>query len=470
MQDDDDSAAAQPNPLCPADAAEVSRPDFWQVNSHCKGIDADYSYLFDDTQVRRIDIRMDSATHDAMTADLTSILGTFGSGTQGGPPSGSGDPAWFAVELDYDGNTWTQVGMRYKGNSSLRSSWQGGYLKLSFRLHFDKFADDDPSLVNQRFWGFKKMTFSNGFVDPSLIRDKTAADLFRDAGVPAAFGTFVRVFVDWGDGPVYFGLYTMIEDPADDMLTNQFGDDTGNLYKPESSSGPRGSSGGLQNFDASVMVKKTNETAADYSDVQAFIAALNASNTDAATWRANLEATIDVGGFLQVLAMNQAMVNWDSYGWMHHNYYIYGDPLDGGRLVWFPWDLNEALMDRSQGGNGGPPGGGPWATATSVMLDEIGSEWPMIRRLLDDPVYRADYQARLQAVLSGPFAAPAVKARMQANHDLIAPYVVGAEGESAPYTFLVSDAAFNSSLQGGTYALFAHVDQRHSDVAAALGL
>ena len=50
------------------------------------------------------------------------------------------------------------------------------------------------------------MTFSNGFKDDSLIRDKVAADIFRNAGVPAARGAFVRVYVDFGEGPTYFGL------------------------------------------------------------------------------------------------------------------------------------------------------------------------------------------------------------------------------------------------------------------------
>jgi spore coat protein CotH len=90
-----------------------------------------------------------------------------------------------------------------------------GILKLSFRFNFDKYEDEHPDTKNQRFYGFKKMTFSNGFKDSSLIRDKVAADLFRAAGVPAARGTFVRVYLDHGDGPVYMGLYTMIEDPSD---------------------------------------------------------------------------------------------------------------------------------------------------------------------------------------------------------------------------------------------------------------
>lgn len=463
------SSAHGAEPLCADDAPDVVRPESWTRESHCKGVAADYDYLFDETVVRRLDIRMDAATHDAMTEDLGTVLGSSsggGPGRPGGSSGTGGDPSWFAVDIDYDGMTWTDVGMRYKGNSSLRSAWQSGTRKLSFRLHFDKFADADPTLADQRFWGFKKMTFSNAYQDSSLIRDRVAADLFREAGVPAARGTFVRVYADWGEGPVYFGLYTMIEDPSDDMLTAQFGDDSGNLYKPEGMSvGPGGGGGGLASFVESEMIKKTNEADADYSDVQAFIAALNDTSTSGDAWRANLEATIDVDGFLDVLALNQAMENWDSYGWMFHNFYLYGDPAQGGRLVWFPWDLNESLMDRSFGGPGGMG-----SSAGSVMLDEVGAEWPMIRRVLDDPTYRASYEAKLAALLTGAFEVSAVEARMQAYHDLIAPYVVGPESEeAAPYTFLSGPEAFEQSLSAGQYALFPHVESRHEAVRTALG-
>ena len=43
------------------------------------------------------------------------------------------------------------------------------------------------------------------------MREKVGSDLFRDFGVPCARSVFCRVYVDFGEGPVYFGLYTMLE-------------------------------------------------------------------------------------------------------------------------------------------------------------------------------------------------------------------------------------------------------------------
>ncbi|MDF1562202.1 MAG: CotH kinase family protein [Deltaproteobacteria bacterium] len=435
--------------LCAADPADLERPAHWTVASHCKGEAPDYDLLFDDTAVRRLDLIIGAETWQAMQDDLDQLLSTRP------PPGGStADPAWVEVDLEYEGLRWERVGMRYKGNSSLRFAYERGVDKKAFRLNFDKFSDDTPETVNQRFFGFKKMTFSNGFADESLMRDKLAADLFRSAGVPAARGAFVRVYFDLGEGPVFAGLYTMIDDPADEVLGSQFADDTGNLYKPE------GDAAHWTRFDAAAFEKKTNETSGDTADVEAAIAALNAATTDAATWRANLEAAFDVEGFLLWLAANQVLENWDTYGWMTHNYYLYGDPSQGGRIVWIPWDLNEALKHRDS----------PMATnADSVLLDEIGSEWPLIRRLLDDPVYRARYQEHLRALVDGPLAEATVTPLAQAYHELIAPYVVGPEStETPPFSTLPpTPGVFGDSVEG-SLGILPHLAARRAAVEAAL--
>ena len=85
-------------------------------------------------------------------------------GGPGGPPTSgaldllSRDPIYAPVEVRLDGNVWTRVGMRYKGNSSLAAS--GGSGKLPFRLNFDRYEGEYPEIENQRFHGFKEMTFS----------------------------------------------------------------------------------------------------------------------------------------------------------------------------------------------------------------------------------------------------------------------------------------------------------------------
>jgi spore coat protein CotH len=446
----------------PADAAVIEvgdvvckegqdpRPSNWGLESHCKGQSADYERLFDDTRVHRIDLTITPEVHAAAMADLTDILGEPGERRQ---PGGFADqnPMWFEAQVEYDGLLWTHVGMRYKGNSSLQSVWSSNGKKLSFRFNFDKFEDAHPEIDNQRFFGFKKMTFSNGFKDDSLIRDKLAADTFRAGGVPAAQSSFVRIYADLGEGPVYFGLYTMIEDPSDEMIEAQFEDDSGNLYKPD------GDSATWTSMDPEDFVKESNEDEADWSDIEAAVAALNASRQDAAAWRETFEAHVDVDAFLLYLAINQTMVNWDSYGSMTHNYYIYANPADEGRIVWFPWDLNESFMSGGRGGN-----------SSEVMLDSVGAQWPLIRNLLDDPVYRVRYVEYLELVLQDVFGAE-LDAQAERYHALIAPYVNGEiEAEAAPYSNLSNAASFTTALSSARSGLLTHIAGRRQAVRDAI--
>lgn len=422
------------------------RPEGWTEATHGE-VDPNYDRLFSDATVHEILITISPDTYQSTLTDLESKL------------SGSGpitdltvaEPMWAPVTFALDGVTWWHVGMRYKGNSSLRSAWQSGVRKLAFRLDFDKYEDDYPEIRNQRFYGFEKMTFSNAFKDPSLIRDKVAADIFREGGVPAARGAFAAVHVDFGEGPVYFGLYTMIEDPADWMMASQLGDGSGNLYKPEDDGAD------WVTFIESGFPKKTNEDSG-FDDVRGAIAALHADRNDAASWRAEFERVFDVSGFLRVLAMNQAMVNWDSYGCMPHNYYVYANPTNGGRLTWIPWDLNEALMPEQRSA----------CDPETLFFKSTDDRWPLIRYLLDDAVYMEAYRDELSRAVEGAFTVTGVSARIQAAHDLVAPYVVGPIAQEAPpYTFIGQDD-FTGSLRGDSDALLDHVEARHAAIEEAL--
>lgn len=433
--------------------------------------------------------------------------GLGGMGRGGAPQLISRDPIYVPVTVEHDGRKWTHVGMRYKGNSSLASANTSNNGKVPFRLDFDRYENDAPETRNQRFYGFQKMTFASNFGDDSQLREVFATEVMRDRGIPAARSAFYRIYVDTGSGPEYWGLYTMVEDPADGaMLDAQFGSRSGNLYKPE------GTGANWGEFNAAGFNKKTNEKEADYSDVRSAIAALHAPQTNAAAWRQGLEATFDVDHFLRWLAVNTALLNWDSYGTMSHNYYLYGDPAQKGRLRWIPWDHNFALgASPAFGGMGGfrggpppggafpfPPGAGPgpgpgpgagpgnprgggpggrgggpmgrggpggmFGGNTDVLHTQVGEEWPLIRRLLADDVYAARYRGHLEHALGGLYALDAAEKRLRALHALIAPAVVGARGERPTHTTVGSPEAFESSID----AVMTVIRQRHEAIRTAL--
>ena len=403
----------------------------------------------------------DECSATFMGSSFTSTCGTFMNGTQlvcrpqggpggGGPGGGAADlipntPVYVSATFQFGGKTWEHIGVRMKGNSSLAQTWRAGVGKLPLRLNFDKFKADYPETDGQRFYGFEKLSLANGAADTSLLRDKVASDVFRESGVPAPHTAFVALYVDHGEGSQYWGLYTLDEDVDNNsLLDTNFGNHKGALYEAD------GTGARWQAFDeASFEIQKNEELG--WAPVQEAIAALNADRTNATTWRAGLEAKLDVPGFLQWLAVNTVLQNWDAYGAMAHNYYLYADPNDGKRLHWITWDHDRSLGD----GIGQAP---------SITQQSADANWPLIRFLMDDPTYAAVYRQYALDAANGLMAPAKFQARLQAAHDLIAPY---AALEQQGYTFLSTPQAFEEAFSGAN-GLMSFAARRQAEVTTAL--
>jgi hypothetical protein len=63
------------------------------------------------------------------------------------------------------------------------------------------------------------------------MRDAATYDLFEEAGLVAAETAFYEIYLDYGDGPVSLGLYTMIEVVDDTVIDRYFDDNNGNIYE-----------------------------------------------------------------------------------------------------------------------------------------------------------------------------------------------------------------------------------------------
>ncbi|MFN8890707.1 MAG: CotH kinase family protein, partial [Cyclobacteriaceae bacterium] len=341
----------------------------WTTVTHSNDVDPDYTTVFPQDKVNTLTIAMTATDWSTIQTNMKALFGYgFGERTQSGGGFPSQETDYVAVSLKFNDKEWYKVGFRLKGNSSLSSTWGSGIYKLPFRLNFDKFEDDYPQIKNQRFYGFKEFSLSPGYEDNSLIREKVTADIFRMAGIPAAQTSFYKIYIDFGSGSKYCGIYTLTEVVDDTMIQTQFGEDNGNIYKPESN---------LQSFVSTLFEKKNNETANDFSDVQSFVTTLNSSlrTSNPAQWRTNLEQLFHADHFIKWLAVNTTIVNWDSYGTMAHNYYLYNHSAN--KLTWIPWDHNEALANRS----------GPGGSAVALSLSGVSSSWPLIRYIADDATY-----------------------------------------------------------------------------------
>ncbi len=484
-----------------ASTEDSDRPAGWTEETHGKSTDANYDVVFPQDQVNRIDITISAEDWQAMMDNMTELFGEQGDGTnvgntpgggrdrqdpmnrpgnavpsageppadrvppegfapgndgdqqQGFPPDRQGgegpggegmlsspDPDYITTIITFDGHQWTNVGLRYRGNSTLRTSWSNGSLKISFMLDFDEFEDQYPEINDQRFYGFKKLVFHSNAFDSSYLREKVTADIFRDAGVVAAKTAFYEVYMDYGEGPVYFGLYTALEMVDDTVIETQFEDDSGNVYKPEGT----GATFAVGTFEKESFEKSTNQDDADWSDIEAVFTALHADTrlSDPEQWRVDLEAVFDVDAFLNWLALDTLIQNWDTYGVMSHNYYLYTNP-DTGLVTWIPWDNNMALS--STGGR---------QNAKTLDQSTVDEKWPLIRYLMDDPVYEQKYRDFLKTALETVFEPDRLAEIFQTNHDLIAPYVAA---ENAPYTQLSDLDLFNQSVE----SLITHVTARY---------
>ena len=384
----------------------------------------------------------------------------------------SRNPIYVPVDVAFEGEHFANSGFRLKGNAGLMSTWRQGKEKLPLRLNFDALEDRFPQSRDQTFFGFPNLTFNNGAQDNSYLRNKIVTDLFREAGVPAAETSFVRVFLDRGNGSSYLGLYTMIEIPDRPFLELFFNSDNGNLYKPQ------GTGARWTLFDQEDFSKRTNEEDEDWTDIQGAIAALHASRADAAHWRHGLEARVNVDGFLRWLALNTIVGNGDAYGGLAHNYYLYGSPRHRDRLMWIPWDHDLSLRPGGgqvggggQAGGGGNQGGGgaPGGPDGTIDLfhDRTAADWPLIRFLMDDPVYRALYRRHVEDLLTTVFVPSRVHATIRAEHARIARYVIGDEGEDPSRGFVTSPQQFDEAVYGQN-GLLTIVENRASGVRRAL--
>ncbi len=416
------------------------------------------------------------------------------------------DPVYVPATISFQNETWDHVGIRYKGVNSLMTAWSEGIGKISLKVDMDHYEDDFPDTKNQKFFGFKELNLQSGMSDASVIREKLAPEIFQDAGVVAPETAFYKVYIDKGDAFEYFDLYTLDESIDDTVIETRFSNGTGNLYKPEE----EGATFAFGKLNLSHFEKKTNEDEDDYSDIEQLYTILHSETRteNPELWRSDLGSILDVSEFLTWLATNTLIKNWDTYGGNARNYYLYNNP-DTGTFSWIPWDNNYAFMDGmgKNFGDGGPvgmnktpdfgfappeginmtmpdmqvpgqewgpdgmnnpnqpgfmpPGGmnmtmpgmdgqfGPgmgMGGSVSFSMENVTDRWPLIRYLMDDPEYHAEYVDILKRVAESSFDPEKLEEICDQYHDIIASSVIGPDGEREGYTYLTNESDFDAAF------------------------
>ena len=140
--------------------------------------------------------------------------------------------------LVIDGETYGDVGIRGKGNTSLSQVAAYGNDRYSFKVEFDHYSS------GRSYHGLDKLSLNNLISDNTYMKDYLCYQMMQAAGAVSSLCSFAYITVNGED----WGLYLAVEGVEDGFLARNYGSDHGNLYKPDSMDfgGGRGNGAGFQ--------------------------------------------------------------------------------------------------------------------------------------------------------------------------------------------------------------------------------
>ena len=339
-----------------------------------------------------------------------------------------------------NGTRYEGAGVRYKGNSSYFRTRNETLKKLPFNIKLD-FQNKGNKIRDAH----TTVKLSNGFLDPSFVRDPLAYEIIRNY-MPAPLCNFARLSVN---GKPY-GLYVNTESIDRAFIKKHFGATNGHLIKcdPDNWQRVRSQSGCPKGENASLVYLNENtgcydafyevEDATAWKPLMNFIKVLNKTPD-------KIESVLDVDQTLWMLALNNAIVNLDSYnGSLSHNYYLWIDTT--GVCHPLIWDLNMSF--------------GGWRRNFSFQelkdeeliqyspLAEIDNlKRPLIANLLKNPLYRKIYLAHLRTIVNEQLKSGKLVSRAQAMMNDIAPLVK--QDTMKLYTYADFQNALDQTLVDG---------------------
>ena len=139
-----------------------------------------------------------------------------------------------------DGENYSNIGIRAKGNTSLSNVSQMDSNRYSFKLEFDQYDS------TKSYYGLDKISLNNIIQDNTYMKDYLVYRMMGEFGVAAPLCSYVYITVNGED----FGLYLAVESIEESFLQRNFGNDYGELYKPDSMSFGGGRGNG-KDFDFS---------------------------------------------------------------------------------------------------------------------------------------------------------------------------------------------------------------------------
>ena len=152
-----------------------------------------------------------------------------------------------------DGESYANVAIRGKGNTSLSSVSSYGNDRYSFKIEFDHYQ------TGKTYHGLDKLSLNNLIYDNTYMKDYLAYTLMGKMGVASPLCSFVEIRVN-GET---FGTYLAVEGVEDGFLRRNYGNDYGELYKPDTMNfgGGRGNGKGFNMDDFMAEAEREQESA-----------------------------------------------------------------------------------------------------------------------------------------------------------------------------------------------------------------
>ncbi len=292
------------------------------------------------------------------------------------------------AQLTVDGETYTDVGVRFRGNTSYSMVSAG--LKRPLNLTIDYVRDD------QRLLGYRTLNLHNGHTDPSFLRTVLYQYIAREY-IPALKANYVRLVIN-GES---WGIYVNVEQYNTDFIDEWFGTREGGRWKVPANMRGGGGLNYLGEDPAaykSVYEIKSKDESTSWADLINLCRVLNETPLD--ELEEVLEPILDIDGALRFLAIEKTLVNNDGYWIRASDYLLYQD--EAGRFHLIPYDVNESMTaGGGMGGRGGRFGGGPGGGG-GVTLDPLtganDSNKPLLYRLLAIPSLKARYLSYIRDI------------------------------------------------------------------------
>lgn len=334
----------------------------WAIPGQAQGV-------YDTTMVHRIDVVFAQSNWDYM-------LDTAKAGAEG---------YIMAQSVTIDGVAFDSVGVKYKGNSS----YNANQVKNPWHIELDTYKDQD-------YQGFVDFKLSNVAKDPSYLREVLSYQIARQYMV-APQSNYVMVYVNGS----LLGLYVSSESIGKRFVNSYLGSKTGTFVKCNPVDGAGPTSTDLPTLEylgpdsADYYASYEMKSDAGWSELLDLIDTLN-HQTGA------VEALLDVDQVLWMHALNNVLVNMDSYsGQFAQNYYLYR--RDHRRFYPIIWDLNESLGGFAMTGTAVLNSTSAAAQLTP-LLHVQDAQWPLIQQLLNQPMYRRMYLAHMKTIVEENFS------------------------------------------------------------------